>query len=253
MTDVEAMQILLERTPPGTRIAYVRNGVVVIPGVVHDDPDHNCDEMGCPSVGEHIVERARIGERTAVVGELSDARRALEAVKPLITHLGAQRCRCDYRVPSSVPCTSCQARAWLKEPTAEPPHPMPKQCIELGHGTGSGTFCGECTPHLDAYARLDAAQARAAKHQKDCKQALAERDQARAALTAETVARLQERSAELESLQVLLESESSAWETSGNTAAERKGACDALSAVAELVRSRRHVVGSALAAAEGHA
>jgi NTP pyrophosphatase (non-canonical NTP hydrolase) len=46
----------LERTPEGTRLAYVAGDRVIVPGHPDsDDESHSCDEMGCGH--EHVVAR----------------------------------------------------------------------------------------------------------------------------------------------------------------------------------------------------
>lgn len=61
------VETMLQDTPEGTRLAYLTaGGIVLVMGTPPDEeggdetPSHNCDEMGCGSVGGHVLERYRL-------------------------------------------------------------------------------------------------------------------------------------------------------------------------------------------------
>lgn len=45
-----------DRAPKDAAIAYIYRGKIRLMGYPHpDDENHNCDEMGCSSVGPHVL------------------------------------------------------------------------------------------------------------------------------------------------------------------------------------------------------
>lgn len=77
----KAEALHLGRTPDGTRLAYLHGGEVIVPGWPTEGDGHSCDEMGCGSVGQHVVRRVDID---ALRAELERAREALRNLEQCI-------------------------------------------------------------------------------------------------------------------------------------------------------------------------
>jgi hypothetical protein len=63
----------LEGTPDGTRVCYLYEGRIYILGIPSEDGDHNCDEMGCGSVGDHVLEIIDLPEVGRLRAELASS------------------------------------------------------------------------------------------------------------------------------------------------------------------------------------
>lgn len=60
----------LEGTPDETRLCYLYRGMVRVMGTPKEGDDHSCDEMGCGSVGDHVVMRFVAPSRPYEVSEM---------------------------------------------------------------------------------------------------------------------------------------------------------------------------------------
>lgn len=94
------------------------DGVVVCgtpePEADEDNPKHNCDEMGCGSVGDHVVERFRKSELTRLRDDVTTLRGALEALAG--AHENEWGCSCNFNESGNVDlCTLCKAREALEK------------------------------------------------------------------------------------------------------------------------------------------
>lgn len=63
----------LDGTPEGTDVCYLRRGCVYIMGLPKE-AEHSCDEMGCGSVGDHVLQIIDVALIAAQTAELERLR-----------------------------------------------------------------------------------------------------------------------------------------------------------------------------------